>query len=570
MTAAALVVFAVLLAACTGGRGGDGGAPRTATPGADSSSPTAGPATSSAPGTATSTSAARQPTGGPGVPSDAEMAAARERVSSLETRALAAQLVVARYPGGGPQGAAEVVRRLGVGGVAVFAENVPASSSAVVPTLRAMAEAADAAVRASGRDWPAVVAVDQEGGPIARVGAPATEFGPAMALGAANDRALAVAQGEASGRELRAMGFTMVLAPAVDVTMGPGDPTIGVRSPGSDPYRAGVVGSGLIEGYGRAGIVPVAKHFPGHGTVGADSHLTLPVQRASRATLQTRDLAPFATVVEDGAPAVMTAHIVATAYDPRAPATLSPAVTTGLLRERLGFDGLVVTDALEMAAVTARHGSAQAAVLALKAGADVLLMPADPAAAISGVVAAVSSGELARERLVESAARMVATQERLLGPVTPAAAVGTGYAVAREVAAAAVTQLSGACGERLVGQSVTVSGATARDRERFTAAARRAGLSVGGGTSVVLLGGVRYNAGAGAGSGRRTGGGDVVVSLDTPYGLAASTAQVARLALYDRSPAAFEALVDVLTGRAPARGTLPVLVGDKGVGAGCA
>jgi beta-N-acetylhexosaminidase len=559
---AALAVTAVVLASCSSGSGG-GGTPPTA-----SGSPAGSPST--APATPSTTPERAPATGGPGVPTDAELQAARTKVSALDTRALAAQLVVARYPGSGSAGAAQVIRSLGVGGVAVFADNVPPSAGSVVPTMRQMSEAAHAAMRATGRDWPAVVAVDQEGGPIARIGAPATEFAPAMALGAANDRDLAVSQGQASGRELRAMGFTMVLAPTVDVTVGAADPTIGVRSPGSDSYRAGRVGAGLIAGYGRAGIVPVAKHFPGHGTVTADSHLTLPVQRASRSTLQTRDLAPFAAVIEDGAPAVMTAHIVVSAYDPDAPATLSPAVTTGLLRKRLGFTGLVVTDALEMAAVTSRHGSARAAVLAVRAGADVLLMPAEPAAAISGLVAAVSSGELTRARLVESVARMVATQERVLQPVPPASVVGTGYAVARQVAAASVTQLRGACGRRLVGDAVTVSGATAQDRQRFTEAARRAGLRVGGGTSVVLLGGSRYNAGTGAASGRRTGSGDVVVSLDTPYGLAGSSASVAKIALFDRSPAAFEALADVLTGRTPARGTLPVLAGDAGVGAGCA
>jgi beta-N-acetylhexosaminidase len=410
-----------------------------------------------------------------------------------------------------------------------------------------------------GRDWPAIIAVDQEGGPVARIGAPATAFTGAMALGAAADHTLPAMLGEASGDELRALGFTMVFAPDADVTIGASDPTIGVRSPGSVPATVARVATGLVDGYRQSGIVPVAKHFPGHGSVTANSHLTLPVQRASLKTLRSRDFVPFQALVDDSAPAIMVTHIDVRAIDPGVPSSLSRNVITGQLRDALGFQGLVVTDALDMDAVTEHDTSSEAAVKAVRAGADVLLMPADPKAAIDGLVAAVGKGTITKDRLVESAARTVALMRDVAAhPMPPASTVGGHDAVARAVAASSITMVSGPCTGRLVGSSVQVVGGRSTDRSRFTAAARKAGLHTGSGTVVRLL-----STGASSGSG------DVVVALDTPYGLAGSTATKARIAAYGRTPSVFTSLMAVLTGQATAPGHLPVKVGSYPIGTGC-
>jgi beta-N-acetylhexosaminidase len=198
-------------------------------------------------------------------------------------------------------------------------------------------------------------------------------------------------------------------------------------------------------------------------------------------------------------------------------------------------------------------------VKAVQAGADVLLMPADPHAAIDAVAAAVEAGTLTRSRLEASAARIVALMRDVaLHPMPSAATVGSHASLARQVAASSITIVSGPCSGRLVGSSVQAVGGTSADRARFTAAARKGGLRTGSGTVVRLLG-----------SGSSHGSGDVVVALDTPYGLARSPATTARIAAYGRTGSVFASLVKVLTGGAPAPGRLPVTVGSYPIGTGC-
>jgi beta-N-acetylhexosaminidase len=245
--------------------------------------------------------------------------------------------------------------------------------------------------------------------------------------------------------------------------------------------------------------------------------------------------------------------------DPGVPSSLSRNVITGQLRDALGFRGLVVTDALDMAAVTQDARSATAAVKAVQAGADVLLMPADPNAAIDGLVEAVARGTITKQRLQSSAAKTVALMRDVAGhPMPPATTVGSHASLARAVASSSITVVSGPCSGRLVGSSVQVVGGTSGDRARFTAAARKVGLRTGAGTVVRLLG-----------SGASHGSGDVVVALDTPYGLASSTASRARLAAYGGTGSVFSSLVRVLTGDAVAPGRLPVAVGRYPIGTGC-
>lgn len=507
-------------------------------------------------------------TGLTGRPSAEQLSAARADVARLSLPQLAAQLVVPRQRAAG-QEAAAALRSGGYGGYAVFRDNLP-QGAAAVRTARSDNAAFTRAVRESGRDWPAFVSIDQEGGPVTRLDAPLTVFPAVMALGAAGDPALARRVGAASGAELRGLGYTVVLAPVADVT-GPQDPTIGVRSPGSDPRAVSRISSALAAGYLDAGILPTLKHFPGHGGVGDDTHLGTVTQRAPLTQLRERDLLPFAEAVSAGAPAIMTAHIVLTAVDPQRPSTVSQKVLTGLLREQLGFTGLVVTDALEMAAVASEFGAGQAAVEAVRAGADVLLMPADPKAAVTALVKAVDDGALTRERLEESAARMVATLRATVHDAPAPSEPGSHQQVADDVAAASITQLGGECGARLVGAGIRVSGGSSEDRAALTRAAQASGLRTGSGTSVVLRGGSTYRAAEDDGeeTSSAPASGDVVVALDAPYTLARGRARVAKLATFGRTPATFAGLVRVLLGERTASGALPVDVGDHAIGSGC-
>nr|WP_306270168.1 glycoside hydrolase family 3 N-terminal domain-containing protein [Ornithinimicrobium sp. HY1793] len=555
-----------------------GGAPTTQspsqTPGATpdpSTSPSTGDPSTPDPSTpdpsATSSSGAAPAS--LGLPTPDEITTAREDVSDLTDRELVGQLIVASYQGTDAGAAADLVREHHLAGVITLGANVPEAVDSRVPLLTELTGAVQDAVTDSGRDWPAFLGIDQEGGPITRVGAPLDHWPAAMALGAARDPELTQEVTQASGEQLRALGYTVVFAPSADTTIGPQDPTIGARSPGSDPELVAQTAIAELAGFADAGILPVAKHFPGHGSITTDSHLGVAEQTADLATLQERDLVPFRAVIDAGAPAMMPGHIVVDAIDPGQPATLSSAVLTGLLQEDLGFTGLVVTDALNMGAITEASGDQHPAVSALLAGVDVLLMPPDPIGSLDAVVAALADGTLDRADLEDSAARVVATlRHQQQVPAPGASVIGSAHDLSVRAAAAGLTQLTGACGERLVGDSITISGGTETDRANLAEAAQEAGLGTGSGDSVVLVGGSTYQAGGGAG-GPGTGSGDIVVTTDRPYPLADSSASTALIAAYGRDPATMEALVQVLLGETTAPGALPTPVGDHPIGSGC-
>ncbi len=475
-------------------------------------------------------------------PTRAEIHRARQLVSRLSLRELAGQVIVARYDG--TRAPRSLVNGLHLGGVIVFDDNITGTDQ-----IRRSNRALQRSARRDGRRWPVFIGVDQEGGIVERVKDEATRFPTFMTAGAARDPRLTRRTYAASGAELADLGFTVDFAPDGDVTSGPGDPTIGSRSAGSRPALVARQMNAAVDGFLSSGILPVIKHFPGHGSVPADSHQELPVQDKSLRRLMRTDLVPFRAGVADGISAVMVAHIDVRAVHPGMPSSLSRQVVTGLLRQRLGFDGLVVTDALNMQAVTDRFGSAASAVRALRAGVDVLLMPPDPRAARDGIVRAVRSGALDRVRLRQAAIRQVAIllHQRKVTPETTRR-VGTSEGISRRFSAAAVTVVSGPCRGRLVGSSVRALG-TADAVARFNAAARRAGLGTGAGTTVALVG---YG-----GSGRQA---DVVISTDAPYVLGASTAGTAKIALYGDTPGAMRALMPVLLGKARAPGRLPVRV----------
>jgi beta-glucosidase len=271
----------------------------------------------------------------------------------------------------------------------------------------------------------------------------ATWLVPPLALGRLYgrdpERAVALAEryGQCTGRDARALGLNWVLGPVCDVNNNPANPVINVRAWGEDPRTAGVLAAAFIRGAQSEGVLSCAKHFPGHGDTSSDSHLTLPLLPHSRERLAAIELPPFQEAIAAGVASVMTAHLMLPALDPDRPATLSKPVLTGLLRQELGFDGLVVTDALVMEAITGRYGAGEAAVLALEAGADLVLMPADATAAIAAIAEAVQNGRLNRGQLEASAKRRQRALERCGRLASdPEAAAQPDQALARELVVA--------------------------------------------------------------------------------------------------------------------------------------
>ncbi len=265
-----------------------------------------------------------------------------------------------------------------------------------------------AAARALPSGIPVLISVDQEHGAVARVGAPATLLPGAMALGASGSHEHAREAARIAGVELRALGIRQDHAPDADVNVNPANPVIGVRSFGSDPEAVAGFVTAQIEGYRSAGVATAAKHFPGHGDTTDDSHTELPRIDHTREEWERYDAPPFRAAVAAGVDSVMTAHIVVPALDPSGdPATLSHPIVTGVLREELGYDGVVATDSLAMRGVRTKYGDGRVAVLALKAGVDQLLNPPQPQVAWDAVLQAVADGELSEDRVDASVLRVL-------------------------------------------------------------------------------------------------------------------------------------------------------------------
>ncbi|HSJ63884.1 MAG TPA: glycoside hydrolase family 3 N-terminal domain-containing protein [Gemmatimonadaceae bacterium] len=245
-------------------------------------------------------------------------------------------------------------------------------------------------------------------------GGSATLLTTNMAIGAAGGDADAYEAGRITGREARAIGITMAFSPTSDVNNNPANPVINTRSFGEDPAAVARLAAAFVRGLQEAGVVATAKHFPGHGDTDTDSHLALPVVASDRARLDSVELRPFKAAIEAGVGAVMTAHIALPALgQPSTPATLVPGVIGGLLRDTLGFEGMIVTDALTMEGVGKGYGVEESAVMAVQAGADVLLKPGDIPRAISAVVAAVERGTISRDRIERSVRRTLEMKARL-------------------------------------------------------------------------------------------------------------------------------------------------------------
>lgn len=263
-------------------------------------------------------------------------------------------------------------------------------------------------------DIPLLIASDLERGTGTQITG-ATLFPTIMGLGAAGSETLAYEMGKSTALEGRALGIHITYAPVVDVNINPDNPIINTRAVGEDPGEVGRLAAAFIKGCQENGMLATAKHFPGHGDTALDSHILLPVIEASRERLEKVELAPYRMAIEAGVGAVMVAHLVVPALDPtpNLPATLSYAIQTKLLREQMGFKGLIVTDAMEMGGVTNAYSSTEAALKAIEAGVDMVLLPAEPVKTIEFLKEAARSGKLPSARLDASVRRILEAKARL-------------------------------------------------------------------------------------------------------------------------------------------------------------
>ena len=261
---------------------------------------------------------------------------------------------------------------------------------------------------------PLLIGADFERGTAMRLDE-GTSFPTAMALAAGGDSKDAYTMGKITALESRAVGVHWIYAPDADVNNNPGNPIINTRSFGEDPARVSEFVSAFVRGVEENGGLATAKHFPGHGDTAADSHIDLPVIRADRARLNTLELVPFRAAISSGASSIMTGHLNVPSLepDPNTPATLSQNILTGLLRDEMGYQGLIVTDAMDMGGITVRYAPGEAAVRAIVAGIDVLLMSPVPDAAFEALQAAVKSGRISKARLDASVRRILQAKARL-------------------------------------------------------------------------------------------------------------------------------------------------------------
>ncbi|MBW4081156.1 beta-N-acetylhexosaminidase [Paenibacillus sp. S150] len=294
----------------------------------------------------------------------------------------------------------------GIGGVIYFARNVESPEQLALLTADLQKAAAE------GGKAPLWVSIDQEGGMVARITEGIALMPGGMAIFAAGSLEDAYEAALISGRELAALGINLNYAPVLDINNNPQNPVIGVRSFGESPEGAADYGAAVIRGFQEAGVAATAKHFPGHGDTNVDSHLDLPTIRHSRERMDEVELVPFRRAIAEGVDAMMSAHIYFPALERgKLPVTLSKTVLTGLLREELGYQGIIMTDCMEMNAIAEHYGTVEASVLAVEAGADIVLVShrADrQLAAVEAIRSAVEAGRISEARIDESVRRLLA------------------------------------------------------------------------------------------------------------------------------------------------------------------
>lgn len=336
-------------------------------------------------------------------PSDEPVDPTVQQLNALTTEEKVGQLLVAGINGyEAGEDAMAAIQTYRVGGIILFKRNVESAAQLTALT--------NALKELNGEQIPLLLSVDEEGGMVSRMPEELTDLPSAWSYRNAGEEAC-FRRGSALGAQCAAFGFSMDFAPVMDVWSNPANTVIGKRAFGDDPDTVARLANQTALGLMSEGVIPVAKHFPGHGDTDTDSHYDLPVVNKTVEELWEEELLPFRTAIDEtGIPAVMVAHILMTAIDEEYPASLSPAVVDGLLRGTMGFDGVVCTDDLTMGAVSDSWGMGEAAVLAVEAGCDLLLVchGADKLAeAYGALLEAVNTGRISMERLDASVARIL-------------------------------------------------------------------------------------------------------------------------------------------------------------------
>ncbi|MBD3921349.1 beta-N-acetylhexosaminidase [Paenibacillus sp. PR3] len=526
-------------------------------------------------------------------------------LSTWSLRDKIGQIVMCGFDGTTPtEGIKQLIQDYKLGGIIYFRRNVGPSSE--VARLSAELQALSSKVT----DVPLWIAIDQEGGMVSRIDQDVALMPGNMAIGATGRLEYAYRTARVSADELLQMGINMNFAPCLDVNNNPANPVIGVRSFGENPEKVAELGAAAIEGYQESGVSACAKHFPGHGDTSADSHHELPVVRHDHDRLHAVELVPFRRAIEAGVDAIMTAHVMFPAYENSGvPSTLSNNIITGLLREELGYNGVIVTDCLEMKAISETVGIGKGAVMSLQAGVDLVLVSHRldrQLEAFEAIHAAVASGELTEERIDQSVRRIVELKLRRgqagSSVIGDDAAIGseTHLAVAREAAEHSVTLVrnenqavplqkgvptfviwpevrTNTEVDEIIAQNVTIGSAlrayngtvvehvigTEPTQEEIEQA-----LQASAGYAQVVVG--TYNASFSTGQTAlvngllaRDGVKVVVAALRNPYDLNQFPKVHGYLACYENRPIMMEALAKVLAGEARPLGKLPVTITEQ-------
>ncbi len=336
-------------------------------------------------------------------------------LSSRDIRRQVGQLAIAGFAGVDPPlELRALIKEFGLSGAILFARNVetPEQVAGLAGDLREL-----------GGDRPLWVGIDQEGGRVARLKAPFTEWPPMAALGRTGDDALAEQFARALANELAAVGITLDFAPVLDIHSNPQNLIIGDRALSDQAEVVARLGAIIVRTLQAHGVAACGKHFPGHGDTSVDSHVDLPVVEHTRERLDAVELLPFRAAIAAGVASIMTGHIVVPALDEQHPATLSPVVVDELLRRRMDFNGLVISDDLSMGAITTRHKLVDAAPLAIAAGCDLVLLcdpqPDEHAAVLEELVHAVEDGRVPITRVEDALTRQSRARERYLAVSRP-------------------------------------------------------------------------------------------------------------------------------------------------------
>ncbi|WP_203823923.1 glycoside hydrolase family 3 protein [Actinoplanes palleronii] len=538
--------------------------------------PSAGPASASVPAPAPESASASTPPADPA-------ARAAETVARLSDEDLAGQVLIPYAYGGsatqvdagaiagnrslaGVDTPAQMIAKYRLGGLILVSFTQQDPTGKTNPTsnvedpkqVRALTAGLQEAARQLPAAAPLMIGTDQEYGIVTRITDGVTLLPSAIAVGAAAQPVLTEAAWHAAGRELAAMGVTVDFAPVADTLGVAGSSVIGSRSYGTDAKaNAGQVGA-AVRGLQAAGVSAALKHFPGHGHTTGDSHEELPAIKQSLAAWKAQDLPPFQSGVQAGAGVVMSGHLDLQAVDKGTAATFSHKIMTDVLRGQLKFTGVAITDAMNMAPAK-KWPAGEAAVRALNAGNDMLLMPPDIGAARDGILAGLKSGSLKRERLVEAVTRILTLKFRTAATPQPELSVVGSAENQQAVAAldaASITVLRGRCSGPLVTGPVTVTAPSSRGLARATLvkALQDAGVAVqaAGGAEIRLVGygdkPVDLSPDAA-----------VTVMMDLP-GLLAYAKSPTLLATYSSSKLSLTALAAVIAGKATAPGKSPIAV----------